>query len=375
MSSPIWESTSNSDISINFLEELAKDVPSKGSWADDYSALAAGFKILTCPFLSSSAIDANFQSLRISNCIIDRASWKIALLACATTGSTVKEIVIQRCALEPSHMADLVALGEKTGSLISLKLEYLTLDSAKTNDYVDNMKGLFTSLSNPLEYVSLRGSKLGDAFLSNLFTAVCHSSIYLKALNLSDNCLTEDGLSRIFSSFRLNTSIEMVNASNNQITDIAVDSLIQLLFGSVVSADDEAIMKALAGKVADKNKSLKDVNKKRKGSKPPLPDIPDVVYKPNQFAKVISGPAGQINKCVQASFSLLDLSGNPLVASSVEKAFDRLREAISSSDPAISLIYRGADTSQKRFSLLLHNVAFESHFDQFIHESFEVNNS
>ena len=375
MSNPIWETSSNSDISINFSVELAKDVPSKGSWADDFKALADGFKILKCPYLSCSSLGADFQSLRLFNCVIDDANWKVALLACATSGSTIKEIAIQRCALEPSHMSDLVNLSEKTGSLVSLKLEYLTINNAKTNEYVENMKGLFTSIINPLEYISLRGSKLGDTFLSNLFSSVLHSSIYLKALNLSDNCLSEDGLTRILTSFRLNTCIEMLNASNNQITGIAIEPLTQVLFGSAVMADDDTIMKALAGKIADRNKSLKDINKKRKGNKPPLPEIPDVVSKPNQIPKVNAGPAGQVSKVVQASFSLLDLSGNPLGGASVESAFSKLRESISSTDPAILQIYRGADASQKRFTLLLHNVAFESHFDQSIHESFEVNNS
>ena len=61
-----WVSDCNGEKLSDFQAELAKEEPSKGSFAEDYAAFTAAHEIVPCPF-----INANNGVCRITNTIID----------------------------------------------------------------------------------------------------------------------------------------------------------------------------------------------------------------------------------------------------------------------------------------------------------------
>ncbi len=347
----IWDSGANSATTINLTSELAKDTPSKGSWIDDYNAICEAVKLTKCPHFTSGSIEPGFQVFRMSNCIVDDANWKAALLACASVGSGVKEIVLQRCQLEPSHLSDLALAIEKMGSIVSLKLEYLTWNREKVGEYREGMKQLL-SVGVSIDYLSIRGNKLGDSFVTELLSQSLPFSIFIKAINISDNNLTEAGLASLLSCVRLNTTLEWINASNNHISSLPVDAISTLLLSSVMSADDEAQLKGQAGRVGDRNKAIKELNKKRK--KGGQVEIPELALKAACVVKI-----GAENRLVNQSLSIVDLSQNPIDLSILPGACSRLRESFSSASEAIIKACQ-LDPSSPRLSIYLRGCGVES---------------
>ncbi len=266
---------------------------------------------------------------RMSNCIVDDANWKAALLACSTVGSVVREIVIQRCQLQSSYLSDLAVVIEKMGSLMSLKLEYCTWEGARerVGEYKEGMKQLMGAAVT-IEYLSLRGNKLGDSFLTELLSPSLSSCLSIKALNISDNSITESSLSSILSILRFNTSLEWINASNNNISILPSDSLSSLLLSSLITTDDETNNKLLLGKITDRNKAIKELNKKRK--KGGLAELAELAPKAACVIKI-----GTENRVINQSLSILDVSNNPLDLSLFSSSIIKLRDNYTAAPEAV----------------------------------------
>jgi len=155
-----------------------------------------------------------------------------------------------------------------------------------------------------LQYLSLKGNFLNDDFIHQNSKAFS-DNLTLKALNMSENLITDIGASELFRIIPLNIALMFLSLKRNFISGDSFAGLVELVTGRPITGDDDAAMKSMAKTVVDRNKSLKDLNKKRKKSG--FPDILEIVLPADRVAKV-GGEQVLLNR----SFSSFDFSGNPI---------------------------------------------------------------
>ena len=117
----------------------------------------------------------------------------------------------------------------------------------------------------------MKGNKLGDNFVTKLQPLLV-SNLAIYSLNLCDNFLTKTGVLALFTALRLNPYIKSLSIAKNLLDYTAgtgesselVSSLAMLYTGSIASTDDENHFKNIAKLITDRNKAIKEVNKKRK---------------------------------------------------------------------------------------------------------------
>ena len=189
--------------------------------------------------------------------------------------------------LNPQHITDLIAAVEKIGQLTSLTLEHISMNevffsterseevpynySDETIALQDSLLGLFSNNNFQIQYLSLKGNKLGDNFVTKLQPLLV-SNLAIYSLNLCDNFLTKTGVLALFTALRLNPYIKSLSIAKNLLDYTAgtgesselVSSLAMLYTGSIASTDDENHFKNIAKLITDRNKAIKEVNKKRK---------------------------------------------------------------------------------------------------------------
>jgi hypothetical protein len=309
----MWDSICNSDgLVANFAGELAKDVASKGSFRDDYLSTCLQYKITPCPYFASTA-----QSVRLSNCIVDLSSFRACLLAMSTINSTIIEFSVHSATLQPQMLLELSTTLEKMATLKVVKLEYLACGPDSFQPLCDSMKSLMGS-NLCLDYLSLRGNKFGDG-VGALFEPALSTNLCIKSVNLSDNAMTDIGAATVLQNLRRNTSLLELSLARNCISfepsDILYDQFLSLLFGSASTSDDDAYFKALPKLIADRNKQLKDINKKRK--KAGYTEIEDVATPAEAILKIGGQP-----RVVNRVLAFLDVSNNPQISSTTISALN-----------------------------------------------------
>jgi len=195
--------------------------------------------------------------------------------------------VTHNLSLNPRHINDLLATVEKIGQLASLTLEYMSVNDVffsteRTEEFPynysdetialhDSLLGLFSNNNFQIQYLSLKGNKLGDGFISKLQTMLA-SNLAVYSLNLCDNFLTNSGILTLFTALRLNPYIKSLSIAKNSLDYVArsgesdelMTALTMLITGSTVSTEDENHFKNINKVIADRNKAIKEVNKKRK---------------------------------------------------------------------------------------------------------------
>lgn len=307
----MWSYESNPiNLIDNFSSAVDVDVPSRGGWSEDFTAVCSKYKILApCPYIkavtSGSGPDMQ-QRIRIINAMIDLSSWRAMLLAACCVGSKVKEISVHNCHIEPVFLQDLATALRKLGTCPILRLNYMQMDLSKS--YTEFQSAFVELLSDLtcLEHLSLKGNRLSDDFVAPLISALTENNFKLATLNLSTNDLTDVAAAQLLRSLRFSTSLKRVSLSANLLDGSCLSALSSLLIGTDVSAEDEAKLKLIGKQVADKNKAIKELNKKRKKSG--APDVIEVVPSHDCCVKR-DGKVVAINR----SLAALDLSRNPLL--------------------------------------------------------------
>ena len=316
---PIWTTELNADSSINFAAELAKDVSSKGTFLEDYNQYCSAAAVVPCPYVTVSGGEVLGTAAKIGGCAIDLSSWRAALLAVCTVNSPIKEVAIMHCALTQQHLTELALALEKIGNLQVLKLDYIRVtDLTEAVTLTSLLKPFVWGASAPVEYLSLKGNCLGDDFAldPSVYSALA-GNFTLTALSLADNGISDDGASKVLQAARLSVALREISFAKNSLsgTPILFTALCELLAGTgVASSEDESTWKSCMKVIGDRNKALKDINKKRK--KGGYAELPDVATPAERLAKV-DGANAIANRGIQS----VDLSFNPWDAEGAGAAF------------------------------------------------------
>lgn len=348
----------------NFSAEVAKDLASVGTFAEDYATLCQTNEIIPCPFWSTVTTGEGDESavtiLKLSNCNVDLSSWRAGLLAMNATGSKIVQLIIHNCELTPAHLDDLLLALDKMGVCQVLKVDFCKIvypkkvvqegegegeviaegESEPQADPKLALLPLLSSNSCSIQYLSLKGMTLGDAFFSSeTFIQNIYSNIMLEGLNLSGNHITDEGMKAIFNVLKVSPSIRHLSAVQNDCLGDCLMDLAALLTGAEVTPEEETAFKNIGKLVGDKNKAIKDVNKKRK--KAGQPELNEIMAPVERIANVEG-----VNYIANRALVSIDLSFNPLTAQSFTAATDLLQKQstegkISSPALELSLIFRG----------------------------------
>ena len=343
---PIWETRTNGDeLLSNFISLLEKEVISKGSFQDDYDFYCNQFKIVRCPFIKSNVIDGEVESVKVLNCISDLSSWRAALLACCTVGSKVVEFSIHQSKLTPVHILDLAKAAEKSGMIQIVKLQYLSIDWDAENKgaYIAAFISLLNDITG-IEYLSFKGNKFGDKITQEIIANI-GKNFKLKCVNLADNDLTDAGAQGLLQSLRLNTNIKDISLAKNNISGDFINTILgPILLGTEsANGDDEAAVKASTKYVTDRNKQIKDLNKKRK--KAGFSELLEYQL-PGECITKRDGGLFIFNQ----SFNSFDISGNPIEADQLHAFVESINSAsttLSVSASQIALICKEVNIAKE----------------------------
>ncbi len=313
--------SSNEDTLIaDFNGELHKDATTVGSFEEDYSTVCSSFNIVPCPFLKISTDKA---TCKIMNCAVDLSNWRAMLIAASTVNSVVKEFVFVNCALTKQHIDDLSIALEKLGIIHALRMEFITIVQPTEEDSISIAEFWKPLLNGNIHvpYVTLKGCGIDDPCVRDIIS-VLSENLTIQALNLSDNAITDSGASALFSIVQLISSIKYLVVKNCQITggESSLRSLADIFVGKLVSEEHDAIMKNVAKRVVDRNKALKDLNKKRKGK---YPELNDLVAPTERIIKV-----GDDSLMVHRTIVSIDISHNELMVEPFEDMISYISEKV-----------------------------------------------
>ncbi|RYH20593.1 hypothetical protein EON65_23010 [archaeon] len=315
MANSLWNSRINPDQAIeSFTAALDKDNATKGNVVDDYMAIADSYHLTTCPHVTCfpGKIE-NTETVRLANVDLDLSNWRSLLLACCVINSKVTEIYLHNCNLSSQHIVDLAAALSKIGTIKTLRLQYIDFGITEANEAKlgEAMKSLLAD-STGLSYVSITHCALPDAIGQTIASTLSRNFV-LVGLNLSFNGFTDATLAQVVGSLRLTTNVKYLCLRGNGVDGSSLSGLLSQCLGSETNAADDATIKANAKALGDKNKAIKDNNKKRKKAGhvelPELPALPEVVSK-------VGGKTVVVNQ----SLNMLDLGENPVALQHLEAA-------------------------------------------------------
>ena len=277
---PVWTNQSNgSKDYANFAADIGK-AATTGSFQGDYSESCSKNGLVVCPFIKIEELGPSMHSCKLLNCDIDIATWRSMLVACSATGSTVTELCFSNIQVSPQHIADL-AIFVKAKAIECLKLDYLTVLGDAEAMYV-SLKSVIANATS-LQYLSLKGNNLDDRFLHETVTELRNHPC-LVCLNLTENSITDEGMTTLFQMLPLAIGLNCISVKNNYITGASiVPGLEGLICGIVVTPEIETELKAIGKIVGDRNKAIRDLNKKRK--KEELPELPELTPPGNRVVK------------------------------------------------------------------------------------------
>ena len=261
------------------------------------------------------------EVFKITNATLDSSSFRAALLACAVTGSVIVEINISMCQVTPAQIMDLTKALEVLGPKCrSLKLNHLH-NIQNTEDYHDCITKLISIMG--LQYLSLQGNGFDDNFVSNTIGPALKTNYTLKSLNLSDNGITDKGANTLFHALRHRTNLTHISLRSNSLTgSFLSDTLAKLVTGRMeVTADDEAYIKGISKEFGNKNKTIKDLNKKRKGAgQQEYMEIPEQ-------ASLMKTAKDSSSVLMNKSIAVVDISLAKMIDSNeIQKAIDETKE-------------------------------------------------
>jgi hypothetical protein len=300
----MWTSHVNNDDTIGqFTAALDKDVTSKGDFNSDLDNFCSLYNVIKCPFIT---YENNSDTIRIFNAMIDISNWRVMLLAMSTLGTKVKGLFLHNCQLTPQHLSDLTPALVKAGTLKSVKIQYSTFE---TNAGLGEALKNFLTDSTQVEYLSLKGCHLGDAAVSSMLASLS-TNFKINSLNLSENDLTDEAVAVAIQGLRLLGTFRAISFANNPITSLGVNSFLNLLVGVPSSPQVDLEIKAQVKLLADKNKAIKDLNKKRK--KAGLQEIVEFGLMP-ECVKVVGGSSILANTNILAvDFVKIELTSEGL---------------------------------------------------------------
>ena len=296
--------TNEDTLIADFHGELQKDATSAGSFEEDYSTVCSTFNIVSCPFIQ---ISTNKATCKVMHCAIDLSNWRAMLIAASTVNSEVKEFVFVNCVLTKQHIDALSMALEKLGTIHALRMEYITIIQSTEEGDISKAEFWKPLLDGKIHvpYVTLTGCGIDCQCIKDSIQ-VLSENLSIQALNLSDNLLTDAGASALFNIVPLISSIKYLVLRNCEITgdENSLQSLVEVFVGKPVSEEHDAVMKTVAKNVVERNKALKDLNKKRKGK---YPELADLVAPTERTIKV-----GDESLMVHRAMISIDISHNKL---------------------------------------------------------------
>lgn len=281
----MWSSSSNKSDAINpFASLLDKEVSTKGDFEADFTSICGQYNIFRCPNISCT-IEGE---VRVSDVGVDISNWRALMLSICCVGSKTKQLRVHNCTLTPQHIKDLASALVKAAVVKVVKLQYCSFgfDDGNQNEYIDAFKSLLVD-SNQMEFLSLKGSAVPNDIVVG-FAPALQNNYKLQSINLSSNLLTDGALDAITQSIRFVGSYRGFSFADNPISVNGIKTILSLFLGAPSMPKDEGEMKAITKLVTDKNKSLKDTNKKRK--KAGLVEIPDFSPMPECIKNVEGKP-------------------------------------------------------------------------------------
>eukprot|EP01039_Chlorochromonas_danica_P001504 gene1504-1638_t len=307
----MWSVTCNPDNSIDpFNTILEKDSLSKGRFWDDFLGFCEIYQITRCPAVSvhSSPSDASQEIVRIVNSEVDLSTWRAVLLALSCIGSKVVELYIHNSKVSAQQLVELSTALNKINTLRALKLQFIDFNLQEDESLIaDAFKSLLSD-SCGLTLLSVVNCELTDT-VGQAIAASLTSNFLITGLNLSYNLFTDETLKQVLMALRYTTNVKhLVMRNNNAIEGNVFIHLIPQLFPGEVSSSDDSIIKANVKIIADKNKAIKDQNKKRK--KAGYVELAEV-SPPDLIQKV-----GKTSVFCNATLETLDLACNPAIKAS-----------------------------------------------------------
>ena len=307
-SAPTWTVEINDATLLEgFAGELEKTLPAKESFLEDYNSICETHGVCPCPYI----IPSGGSIMRIANTKVDLPSWRAGLMALSTIGSKIEELALHNCELSFQHIEDLILAVEKRGSLPVVKLDYITIVQAPVGEgeELPDRNSIYLKLFGDfnVEYLSLKGNNFGDEFCgSESFYKALSENVFVKALNFADNKIGDQGAKNILNACRIAASINEISlVQNSGVEGECLDTLVALLLGAEVSAEDNATFKNFAKLIGDKNKAIKDSNKKRK--KAGLADLVELGVPAERIEKV-----NEVNMIANRLMKSIDLSFCPI---------------------------------------------------------------
>lgn len=328
---PTWNSEINISSQLgDFKSDIGKDIASLGSWEQDFNHICKKHGIIPSPFVSLSIDEASGKcSCCIMNCEVDLGSWRAALLAANCTGTSVHEYKFINLKLTPQHVFDFVTALEKSSLCEIVKFDYIVMDG-DASSMVSAWKALIAAVGNGVTYLSLKGNNIDDDLISN-FKSELQNSLSLRFVNFAENRIADAGLSCITQSWLLHPTLQSISLRNNHLTASSLsESLRGLIFGKVPSPEEEAEMKTMVKAVNDRNKQIKDTNKKRK--KQGLTELEDIPSPSTRLVKIESGETLLVNR----SSVMIDISRNALASAGLAAFLRTLVTEASTISPIIA---------------------------------------
>jgi hypothetical protein len=268
----MWNCDTNSSATYpQFHNEIGK-YPTKGSWKQDYEHYCQQQHLIPCPFIKIEQIltseTKTLTICKVMNCLIDIGSWRAMLVACSTIGNTIIEIYIHNVRLTSQHLQDLgilfKSLSSTTESIQCLKLNYIEVIDEDPEVFFSSTLKQFLSLNSiGLKYLSLVGNQIHDQILTELLIPLRNHSTLL-GINLNQNQITDQGFISLLGMLPYALQLNAISCKANHLTGHSLTQLLQLFHGYTVTTDGENEIKALNKLVQERNKSIKDMNKRIK---------------------------------------------------------------------------------------------------------------
>jgi hypothetical protein len=331
----MWRAEANRSEAIgNLAGEINKIGASKGSWAADFQAVCTQFNIIPSPYVTSRDTTRG-TVVSVVNSVIDLANWRAILVS--INMSTILELHLHNVEIKAQHLTDFLLGIDSIPNFAAFKLEYSIINEEQPSMISEALNKLFSA---GVEYVSLRGCKLGNELLVPALSGLS-MNVTIQSLNLSDNNLSQPFCADLTRALRMNPYVNAVSLSKNNLNEQSLIDMLTVLFGADIAADDAQFLKKLNAAVNEKNKNIKALNKKRKkGGETELPELPNL---PDRAAVVVEGKSVTINRTVR----MFDFSWNSgLNLESFLTVFDTIRSKVaavpnSTSSGPLLLIMKG----------------------------------
>ena len=287
----VWETSCNDkDTLLNFEVDITKTSSSQQRFEDEFRDICRMNGVTRCPFLSTSVDSCGKVKVRLLNTTIDIFNWQSMILAAVSTNASA--FYFNSLQLIPKHISDFGIGILRLDCVLELTFDYIQLDDPNV---------LSSAVYSNAKFISLRGNKLNDDFAKTASTLLA-TNVYVQAINLSENLITDQGANYLLDCLRLNPSLNFFALRRNQCSGSCLSSFFSLQIGSLFPSTETPSLKSITGLVNARNKKMKDQAKKAKEAS--FEEIPSL------DSRVFS--SGGINYIANRSLRRFDLSWNPL---------------------------------------------------------------